>query len=369
MDQCLYFTASKPFTIGVEVEFQLLDRHSLDLAPHSPDILADIPPELKERVKPEFIQSMVEVCTSVCHDMNDVKAELTELCHSLEERAARHDCVLYAASLHPFASVEDRKLSTGDRFNAIMDDLQVAGRRLISQALHVHIGLPDGHTAIKVCNRIRNYLPIFLALTTSSPYFQGQDTGFSSYRTNIFKALPRSGVPNYIKGWDEFAELILILNQATLLDGMKELWWDVRPHPDFGTVEIRICDLPSRFEEILGIAALVQSLVATLTDDSLEFPNPYQEIINQNKWYAARYGLEGVFVKHLPGEHSTMAREAAELLDMVKPAAEDLGCEAYLAPLRKTIVNGASSATQRKLFATHQDFPAIINDIRKDFWK
>lgn len=369
MDQCLYFSASKPYTIGVEVEFQLLDRQTLDLAPKSPEILGDIPPELVDRVKPEFIQSMVEVCTSVCHNMAEVESELTDLCRGLEDKAARHDCVLYAASLHPFALVEDRKLSTGERFNIIMDDLQVAGRRLISQALHVHIGLPDGPTAIKVCNRIRNYLPIFLALTTSSPFFQEQDTGFASYRTSIFKALPRSGIPNYIENWEKFADLILILNQGTLLNGMKELWWDVRPHPDFGTVEIRICDLPSRFDEILGIAALVQALVATLVDGAVDFPNPYQEIINQNKWYAARYGLNGVFVKHQPGEHSTMAKEAEDLLDLVKPAAQGFGTAAYLEPLRRTIVNGASSSRQRKLYANHHDFPAVINNVRKDFWK
>ena len=244
----------------------------------------------------------------------------------------------------------------------------VAGRRLISQALHVHIGLPDAETAISVCDAIRQYLPVFLALTASSPFFEGEDSGFCSYRTNLFKALPRSGIPETLGSWEKFHELIAIMNEATLLNGIRELWWDVRPHPDFGTVEKRICDLPSRFDEILGMAALIQAVVAMLVDESP--PSiPYREVIMQNKWHASRYGLDGVFVGQRRNSHTTMAKAAISLLERVTPVAKGLGGAAYLPVIQRVINKGTSAARQRRLFAESGDFSEVIHELREEFWK
>lgn len=364
----LLFTPSLPFTIGVELEFQLLDAATFDLAPKAQQLLARKPPGLAGEIKPEFIQSMVEVSTPVCRDMREVERELSFLIRTLESLASELDCAIFAASLHPFASRRERRLSPGSRYQVIADDLQMAGRRLISQAMHVHIGLPDENAALKVCNSIREHLPTLLALTTSSPFFEGEDSGFQSYRTNIFKALPRSGIPETLTSWGHFQDLISLLNEATLLEGIKELWWDVRPHPDFGTVEIRICDLPSRFDEILAMAALCQALVAWLSEREPRV-FPYREIMLNNKWHACRYGLQGTRISSRRGAHGSFARAAAGLVETLRATAHRLGGAAFLAPLARVIDTGTSAHKQRRLYAETGEFRAVIETMRQDFWR
>jgi glutamate---cysteine ligase / carboxylate-amine ligase len=362
------FTPSDPFTIGVELEFQLLDGLTHDLTPMAPQLLARVPAHYSLEIKPEFIQSMVEVSTPVCENMHRVEQELIRLCRHLEVMAADLGCVIFAASLHPFASHDERRLSPGSRYLQIIEDLQLAGRRLITQAMHVHIGIADENLAVKVCNSIREYLPILLALTTSSPYFEGEDTGFYSYRTDIFQALPRSGIPETLTSWRHFQELILLLNEATLLQGIKELWWDVRPHPDFGTLEIRICDLPSRFDEILAITALCQALVAWLAGKN-EASAPYRETILNSKWHACRYGLDGTWISSRHNQHRRFAEAAADLIEELRPTATALKGASYFPPLRRILTTGTSSHRQRRLFAEAGDFRIMIETMRGEFWK
>lgn len=364
----LVFEPSAPFTLGVEVEFQLLDATSFDLSPKAPALLKGISDDLKNNIKPEFIRSMIEICTPVCQNMAEVEQELSLFCRLVEGIATKLDCVIFAASLHPFALLRERHRSPGTRYGQIMNDLQMAGRRMVTQALHVHVGLPDADTAIKVCNGLRPYLPILLALTTSSPFLESEDTGFYSYRTNIFKALPRSGIPETLENWKMFQELVSILNEATILNGIKELWWDVRPHPDFGTVEVRICDLPSRLDEILAIAALIQSLVVVLSREAPE-KTVYREIMLNNKWHASRYGLDGTFIAPRSGQHTTFANVAAQLLDRIHGTAEELNALRYLDPIPRIIAEGTSAQQQRDIYRAKGDFAAVIDQLRMDFWK
>lgn len=366
--ESLIFHSSQPFTIGVELEFQLLDPVSLDLSPRGPELLNRVKPELRNQVKPEFIQSMVEVCTTVCQDMNEVADNLASLCHYVDSLGRESECVPYSASLHPFAQLKQRHVSPARRYNEIMEELQIVGRRMITQALHVHIGLDDKESLIRLCNAIRTFLPVLLALSTSSPYWKSEDTGMHSYRTSLFQNLPRSGIPAVLGGWEDFQELIVILNQATLLNGIRELWWDVRPHPDFGTIEIRICDLPCRFDEILSIVALVQALCSTLIKREPHIFPP-QDIIMHNKWHAARYGLSGIFVNSCPGRHSSFAIAVGELLEFVRDEAKNLGGYDYLCPIKRILQQGASSSRQRKLYEKYGNFPEMIEKIQQDFWK
>ncbi|MEA3547088.1 MAG: YbdK family carboxylate-amine ligase [Thermodesulfobacteriota bacterium] len=364
----LVFHPSQPFTLGVELEFQLLDPVTLDLIPRGPDLLSKVEPELRNQVKPEFIQSMVEVCTTVCQDMTEVAENLDLLCHYLETLGQDAGCLPYATSLHPFARLKKRHVSPAQRYHEIMDELQIVGRRMITQALHVHIGLEDKESLIRLCDSIRTFLPVLLALSTSSPYWQEEDTGMHSYRTCLFQNLPRSGIPAVLGSWENFEELIVVLNQATLLSGIRELWWDVRPHPDFGTIEIRLCDLPCRFDEILAIVALVQALCATLIKREPQ-PFPPQDIIIHNKWHAARYGLSGTFINSRPGRHSSFATAVEELLELVRDEAKNLGGYGYLGPIKRILQQGASSRRQRKLYEKYGSFPAMIEKIQQDFWK
>ncbi|MCB2183219.1 MAG: YbdK family carboxylate-amine ligase [Desulfobulbaceae bacterium] len=366
--QPLEFIPSDPFTIGVELEFQLLDPVTYDLTPSGPKLLKKIDSDLRPYVKAEFIQSMVEICTPVCNNMTEVADKLGALCKSIYSLSSQSNCIPFATSLHPFALINARQTSPGKRYHEIMDHLQIAGRRMMTQAMHVHIGMDDKERTIQVCNDIRQYLPILLALTTSSPFLEGENTGFYSYRTNIFCCLPRTGIPDTLRNWKDFEEIIVILNEATILNGIKELWWDVRPHPDFGTIEIRICDLPSQFNQVLAIAALIQALVATLAD-SPEQRRYSKEIITHNKWHAARYGLDGTFINHRPGRHPTFKSAAEDLLSLITPKAKSLNSGDFLRPINDILAQGSSAHRQLKLHKEHDNLQSVIEILQKEFWQ
>lgn len=363
------FQRSAPYTVGVELEFQLLDPETFDLVSKGPALLEKVPAHLTERIKAEFIQSMVEVTTSVCKNIAEIKNDLAGTCESLEKFAEESGCLVFAASLHPFALVKNQRLSPGERYAALMDDLQIAGRRMITQGLHVHVGMNDGQKAVYVCDRIRAYLPILLALTTSSPFYQGDDTGFFSYRSRLFHALPRSGVPETLGDWPRFQELLELLKGSKLIRNIRDLWWDVRPHPDFGTVEVRICDLPSRFDEILAMAALIQALVAFLTEMGPEKKQEHMEVILNNKWQAARYGLAGKYIGVERRGPITFAQAAGQLLGVLRPFAEQLGGMEYLRPIERVLTYGTSARQQKKMWEESYDFSVIIEKLRGDFWK
>ncbi len=362
------FRPSEPFTIGVELEFQLLDEEELALAHASPVLLDALSPLLGYRVKREFIQSMLEITTGVCSSMRQVEQELREAIGQLEETASQHGVAIYGASLHPFSSYREQRLFDDRRYRVIMEELQLLGRRLITQGLHVHIGLSSGDMAIKVFDAIRRYLPIFLALTASSPFFEGEDTGLDSYRTKLFSALPRSGMPGTLVRWEGFVQLVETLKEAGIIDDVRELWWDVRPHPYFGTIEVRICDLPSRFDEILGMVALIQAVVAFVAESPMTEP-PLWYLIKGNKWQATRYGLAGRFVD--PVDRSTISMKGAvsRLVRAAAPQARRLGGLSYIMALERILKEGNSAARQRAIYADEGDFKAVIRGMQSLFWR
>jgi carboxylate-amine ligase len=361
------FTSSKPFSLGVELELQILDRESLELVSKAPALLAMVPAGLQERIKPEFIRSMIEVNTEVCADMNQVKENLGDLVRKAEELARQNNCLLYAASLHPFARHSDQQLSDHPRYSRIMEDLQLVGRRFITQGLHVHVGMSNRDAAIRVSDSIRLFLPILLALTCSSPYYEGIDTGLQSYRAKLFEALPLAGMPDQLESWDKYLEMVRLLDNTGIITSVRDLWWDVRPHPDFGTIEIRICDLPSTFNEILAIVALIQALVAEMTESDRHL-NPNMQVLKSNKWQAARYGLAGTFVYPLLQKKISMEEAAGEIFAKVGPAMERLGTSHYLHDLRRIIKTGTSANQQRNIYGRQKDFPAIIKELQPRFW-
>jgi carboxylate-amine ligase len=368
LEDSIEFQISKPFSLGVEIELQILDRSDLNLVPRAPEILAMVPQELRERIKPEFIRSMIEVNTEICSNMDQVKENLTFLIQQAEKIAAANNCLLFATSLHPFAKCNDQVLSSHPRYSRIMNDLQLVGRRFITQGLHVHIGMDDREDAIRVCDNIRLFMPILLSLTCSSPYYEGIDTGLHSYRAKLFEALPLAGMPDELGSWDEYIEMVTLLTNTGIITEVRDLWWDVRPHPDFGTIEIRICDLPSSFSEILAIVALIQGLVINLTESDKHL-NPNMQVLKSNKWQAARYGLEGRFVYPLIQKKISMREAAGEIFAKVAPDMVKLGTNHYLSVLQQTINSGTSSTQQRKILETQNDFSAIINELHPKFWQ
>ncbi|MEN8143198.1 MAG: YbdK family carboxylate-amine ligase [Thermodesulfobacteriota bacterium] len=363
------FIPSKPYTIGVELELQLLDSEHYNLTSAAPSILTGLPVEFKDRIKPEFIQSMVEVASGICDDLEELENDLKRSINLLEELARKNNCLIFSSSLHPFAPYRDQVLSPGKRYAALMEELQLSGRRLITQGLHIHIGLPDGATAIKVCNSIRQYLPLLLALTTSSPYYGGEDTGFFSYRSRLLDSLARAGLPHPFADWNDFRELLLLLKRSSIIEDIRDIWWDVRPHPDLGTIEIRICDLPVRFNEIIAIAGLVQSLVVTLAEKTAPHSHPPLELIATNKWQAARHGLDGKFVdQDSISEPLSMKEAIKRLLVRTEKAAKRLGSNDSRQEITRIMAEGSGAHRQRLLYENQADFREMIMQLQKDFW-
>lgn len=362
------FRPSLPFTLGVEVEFQLLDRETCNLVPRAPALLQAVPESLKPRIKQEFIQSMIEVNTEICAGIPGVRQNFTALCKTAEQLATHQHCQLYATSLHPFALVDDQKLTDHDRYRRIMSELQLVGRRFITQGLHVHVGLPDGETAINVFDHIRLYLPILLALSASSPYYENEDTGLRSYRTKLFEALPMAGMPEGLNNWKHFSKVMDLLTGTGIITDLRDLWWDVRPHPDFGTIEIRICDLPSSFREIIALVALIQALVKTLATHPPS-PAPNMQVLRSNKWQAARYGLDGTFVDPANARRLPMADAVRNLLALTAVAADELGTAADIAVIDDILRRGSSADRQRRLFDESHNHVSVIRTIHEDFWQ
>jgi len=366
--ETIEFRTSKPFSLGVEIELQVLDRKSLNLVSRAPEILAMVPDHLKERIKPEFIRSMIEVNTEICATVDQVRDNLSQLIQLAEQLAAKNSCLLFASSLHPFARHSDQELSAHPRYSRIMDELQLVGRRFITQGLHVHVGMTDHEAAIRVCDNIRLFLPILLALTSSSPYYEGIDTGLHSYRAKLFEALPLAGMPDQLESWDKYLEMVRLLSNTGIITGVRDLWWDVRPHPDFGTIEIRICDLPSTFSEILAIVALIQGLVAEMTESDKHL-NPNMQVLKSNKWQASRYGLAGTFVYPLLQKKISMQEAAGEIFAKAAPAMAQLGTSHYLKDLQQIIESGTSADHQRKIFMEQKNFSAVIKKLHPKFWQ
>lgn len=366
------FGESDKYTLGVEIELQTLDQSSWQLAPLAPQLLESAPAILRRRLSPEFIQSILEIQTDICFSIEDVENDLMQTMSMAEELAEYHDCRLFSASLHPFANHKHQILTTSERYERIMAELQIVGRRFISQGFHVHVGVSGGDTAIKVCNQIQAYLPVLLVLTCSSPYSGGSDTGLMSYRTKLFEALPLAGLYTYFEDWDGLVAEVEGIQRSGIVKGLKDLWWDCRPNPSYGTVEVRICDLPIRFSDILAITTLIQALVATIAENDLvsQRLNPY--MLQANKWQAARYGLDGMFVdpSGLLGTERIPYREAvSELRKMVDPMTRRLGSYPYIGGLDRIVERGTGSDFLRERYAATGDFTKVIESLQGEFWE
>lgn len=366
------FNGSQAYTLGVELEFQLVDRKTLDLVPRANNILEDLVPEGSDRIVPEFLQSIIELQTGVCNSVHDVADDLSRLIHLVEDVAISEDCYLYSTSLHPFADPASQVLSKGERYQRIMDELQQVGRQFITQGMHVHVGMPDGDTAIKVCDTIQSYLPVILALSCSSPFFCGRDTGFQSYRTKLFEVLPLAGISGYLGTWQGYVDEVASLHEHQAIERLKDLWWDVRPSPELGTVEIRVCDLPCRFYPILGLTAVIQALAAFLAENDLPSQPVSLQMLKCNKWQAARHGLNGRFVDIyglLDDSDSTLRQAADRLFQLIQPMTERFKTTGFLCELYKILEQGTGADRQRQLAeGEKKKFKEMIISLRNDYW-
>ena len=362
------FNSSLEPTIGVEIELQLVAKNNLDLNNISSKVLANVDKEFSDKIKCELVESMIEINTDICSNVEEAEKDIKKTINYLEEILKNYESELSCSSLHPFAIGKNQIVTDNDRYKRIMNDLQMVGKRFISQGLHIHIGIGDAEKAIKVNNALRIYLPLLLSLSTSSPFFEGEDTGLHSYRTKLFEALPLAGMPDYLNSWKHFENLTEHLESAGIINSVKDLWWDVRPHPGFGTVEIRVCDIPINFTEIIALVALIQALVVTLINLD-PYPDTHIQILQSNKWQAARYGLDGVFVEPKTFKKLSMRKAIENLYMFVEPAIISLDSKKYFITLEKILNTDAGSTKQRKIYNSSNNFQYMLKSLKEQFYQ
>jgi carboxylate-amine ligase len=369
---------STPFTpsenrssIGVEWELSLVDRETRDLVSGAPVVLNDIcPPGLETHpyVKYEFMEYTVEVITGICSTVEEAMKDLSGTVGEVRAAANARGLELIAAAAHPFAQWRDQKITDGGvRYEQMLERQRDNARRLAITGVHIHVGLTQRDSVIPILNALRAQLGPLLALSASSPYWQGQDTGFASCRTGIFSAMSTAGLPPALGSWDEFEDLMDAFIAADAVVDMRQLWWDIRPHPDFGTIEIRIADCLSTLDEIGVVAAMVQCLVeryANQLEQGYTLPVPKGWIVAENKWRAARYGLDARFIINESGS-TVSARDAIdELVTGLMPTAHRLGCAAELATATRILTEGTSSQRQRAVALAHGgDLTAVVDHL------
>lgn len=344
------FKGNATHTLGVEIELQLIDSKTGALANSIASILERVPPKWASSIKPEFMQSYCEINTDICNTVKEVESDLSEKLQWAQDVAEELGLCFVWAGTHPFSRWEHQKVTPGERYAWLLHEMQDVARRMLIFGLHVHVGVDSGDKAIHMCDRLLRHLPTLLAISANSPLWCGRDTGMQSYRSKVIEALPTAGLPQMMRNWSEYVWLVDHLIKTKFISSIREIWWDVRPHHNFGTVEVRVCDMPGNLHDTLAIAALVQCLVKALSD---EIDNgTYQHdshpmMVQQNKWRAARFGNQARLVDTNTYQVATVADTVEKLADLLQPTAAELGCEGYLNDC--VTMAGMPSAAQRQL--------------------
>lgn len=354
------FTSNPRPTIGVEMELHLIDAVTGQLASASTDILAEMgaghPGGEHPKAKHELFQSTVEIITGVCQSPAEAGDDLRVTLAELRAFAERRGLTLMSAGTHPFALARDQIVSPQQRYRNLIDDLQWPARRLLICGMHVHVGVKDGGRAIRIIGELLRHHPLFLALSSSSPYFESEDSGMASARTKVFEGLPTAGLPPLLADWTDFESFMSTLLESGCISSIREVWWDIRPHPDFGTVEFRMCDATPTVRETIALAALAQTLVGWIDrriDEGSLPPPPREWTIRENRWLASRYGIDAELIVEHPDsgrpERRPVRELVTELLEELHPVAADLGNLDELADLAILLDVGSGTQRQRKV--------------------
>jgi carboxylate-amine ligase len=354
------------FTLGVEEEFQIVDPETWELRSHVSELLAASVPVLGDQIKRELHQSIVEVGTRICADVAELRDEIWRTRTELGHAAERAGLAVAAAGTHPFSHWKDQVLSPGVRYDSIVEELQQLARSLLIFGLHVHVAVPDRTTMIDLMNEVRYFLPHLLALSTSSPFWMGRDTGLKSYRTTIFRKFPRTGVPEHFGSWSEYESYVRLLVDLHCIDDARKIWWDVRPHPVFGTLEFRVCDVPTRPEVAVMIGAIIQAVVVKLCrlrERNLGFRLYRRALIEENKWRAARWGLDGKLIDFGRGTEVPMRDLAMELLGFIDDVVDDLNSRWAVEYVHTVLREGTSADRQLTVYRETNDLKAVVQDI------
>ncbi|MCU1289655.1 MAG: putative enzyme [Acidobacteria bacterium] len=358
------------FTLGIEEEFQIVDPHTRELKSHVSEILDEGKLLLGEKIKPEMIQSMIEVGTGVCHNIQEAREDITKLRCIISSLAKKKGMEIAAGSTHPFSKWSDQTIFEHDRYKLLIDELQMVARSLLIFGLHVHVGIEDLDRRIHIMNAARYFLPHVLAMTTSSPFWLGFDTGLKSYRSEVFKKFPRTDIPDHFESHQQFQSYVDLLVKMNCIQDATKIWWDVRPHPKFPTLEFRICDIPTRVDDTIAVTALFQAIVAKLTiliDKNLGFRLYHRRLIQENKWRAVRYGLDGKLLDLGKQKEVHVKDLIRELLDFVDDVVDELDSRKEIEHIHTILERGTSADEQlRVYYESGERFEPVVDMLIKN---
>ena len=363
------FGASDPYTLGVEEEYMILDGETFDLVQHVETVLASVAGhELEPRINAELMQSVLEIATPVCRTPADVAAQLQELRGYVSSVARGHGLRVGSAGTHPFSLFELQRITAKDRYHALVDQMQYIARRELIFGLHVHVAVDDAEKAIQVVNGLIAHLAELVALSASSPFWRGEPTGLRSSRHMVFAAFPRSGPPPRFRDYADYAEVVGQLERTGCIADYTHIWWDIRLHPRLGTIEIRICDAVTHVEDVVAITAYCQALVkhySERVDAGETVPSYHRILTTENKWLAARYGLEAPVMDLATGRRNRqpVAQMVRRTLKLVEPHARELGSESELAGVEQILRRGNGADRQLRIFNANRDIVEVAREI------
>ena len=360
----IFFNSSPNPTLGVEVELQILDNETFELASGAGEILSEFQDSL--HVKEELLDSIIEINTGICKNVTEVVADLTEYIQMASIVADSKGYSLASIATHPFSKWKEQSVTQSERYLHFLERMQWPLRRLLITGVHVHVGVESGEKAIAISNGLTRYIPMMIGLSANSPFFGGERTGLASTRTKIFEGLPTAGLPPLLKNYSEFQKFMRILQKAKSIDSIREVWWDIRPHPGFGTVEIRVFDSVPSIPEIANLAALTQCLVVALSehyDDGSQLPLMDSWVLRENKWRATRYGLDADLIIDEMGHQQSLKSFILETLDKLMPIAIRLDCQPQLDALAEIVENNSAPyQRQIRIYQQNEDFKDILKN-------
>src|SRR5438876_4603572 len=354
------------FTLGIEEEFAIVDPVTRELRSHIHEILEDGKVMLKEQIKPEMHQSVVELGTEICRDIDDARNHVTELRSRLAALAARSQLKIASVGTHPFSHWRDQLITQGERYQEIVRDMQLLARANLIFGLHVHVGIPARETAIHVMNQARYFLPHIYALSVNSPFWVGQDTGLKGYRLKVFERFPRTGIPDAFESLSEYEDYCKLLVRTGCIDNPKKIWWDIRLHPVFDTLEVRVCDAQSRVDDTLAVAALIQAVISKLYKllrQNITFRVYRPRLLDENRWRATRYGIDGKLIDF--GRESEVDTRSLlnELLEFVSTEVDEFGTRREMTHIERIVSEGTGADRQLAIWKQTQDMKAVVDHI------
>src|SRR6476660_8510667 len=352
------------FTLGIEEEFQIVDPATRELKSHVSEILDEGKLLLGEKIKHEMIQSMIEVGTGVCANIQEAREDISKLRCIISGLARKKGMAIVAASTHPFSKWSEQTIYEHDRYKLLVDELQMVARSLLIFGVHVHVGIADLDRRIHIMNAARYFLPHVLAMTTSSPFWVGHNTGLKSYRSEVFKKFPRTEIPDHFDSYSSFQRYVDLLVRTGCINDGKKIWWDLRPHPVFPTLEFRICDIPTRVDDTVAIAALFQAIVAKLTkliEKNLGFRLYRRMLIQENKWRAVRWGIDGKMIDFGKQKEVPTRDLILELLEFIDDVVDELGSRKEIEHIHTILERGTSADEQLRVYKETNDLKAVVD--------